>query len=186
MLTPIQYVGQLIRVILVAKFIQLNWIIIKQVYERCQPLNPDHFILFVGSRVILWDGLVAILIPMLLDDRPKHLVDVVTVFFIFEISEKHFFKSDAIDQPSFILDFCIQLFPKIVQNSVIQIKSVNLFNHFYSAFILRKNTFDILVYDSCPQCVWPLNFLGFFKYFGGKLYSMLQNVGQRLLTVYDC
>lgn len=112
--TAIHNIRQLVGVILIAQFVNFDWVKVKHVNELCESLDHDELVRVARSRILLTQQRVCGLIIVFGDDRLKHIVDLVRKTFTLEKSEKHFFEHVRTHQATLIVDHLVNLLAQVV------------------------------------------------------------------------
>ena len=149
---------ELVGVICVAQFVDLNRIVIKKVDEFRKQLNLNEPVVLCCPGIILQNFNLIFYIVVLTNERLQHFEDDVGVFFSLEKSKKHSLENRWSNNTPLVINHLVELLSEVVQDAQIKVKSVNLFNDFDPTFArtvlhkrrsrtFLKNAFDILVND---------------------------------------
>lgn len=114
------HVGDLIGVVLVSDFMDLNRVVIKQIDEAGQLLYDNH----LGALPFPSQGVRSLIIA-LGDDREQHLEDLVGVLLPLEEGEEHFSEDIGQHEASLIFNHLVELLAQIVQDPIVEVVSVH-------------------------------------------------------------
>ena len=113
-LVAVHDVGELIGVVFIAQFVDLDRVVVEKVDELRQKLNSNGPLGLCCLGICLLQNLVILLVVVDRDNRNKHFVHLVSAFLPFKKSKEHFAEGFNSHQTPFVFNHLVELLSQVI------------------------------------------------------------------------